>query len=436
MQETLPFFQFDPSLTELADSALLRVAPRFAQIDRIAEYNAQKVLRAFSDHRVSESHFAGSSGYGYDDRGRETLERVAAQIFGAEDCLYRHNFVSGTAAITTALFGVLRPGDLMVSLTGQPYDTLHGVIGLRPEHNGRGTLHDFGVRYAQLDLIDTPEGSAIDLAGIPEAVRGARVAYFQRSRGYSLRRSLCCDEIGEAIRVVREANPDAVVIVDNCYGEFVETREPTQVGADLIVGSLIKNPGGGIAPTGGYIAGREDLVELCACRLTSPSTGREVGCTLDTLRSMYMGLFFAPTVVASAVKTAVFAAALFESAGYRVTPRWDETRADIIQTVILGAPDRLEAFCRGIQAGAPVDSFVTPEAWDMPGYDSPVIMAAGAFHLGSSIELSADGPMREPYACWMQGGLTWPSGKTGVLLAAQSMLSRGLFYSADNPSAK
>ncbi len=428
MNET-SFFPFDPELLTLADRALERVQPCFAQIDRTAEYNTQKVLHAFAEHRVSESHFAGSSGYGYDDRGRETLERVAAEVFGAEDCLYRHNFVSGTAAITTALFGVLRPGDTMVSMTGEPYDTLHGVIGLRPEHWGRGTLHDFGIRYTQLNL--TEDGN-IDLEQIPDAVRGAKAAYFQRSRGYSLRRSLGCRELEEAIRIVKEANPEAVVIVDNCYGEFVETGEPAGAGADLIVGSLIKNPGGGIAPTGGYIAGRRDLVELCACRLTSPSTGREVGCTLDTLRPLYMGLFFAPTVVASALKTAVFASALFEAAGYAVSPRPDEARADIIQSVVLGSPERLAAFCRGIQSGAPVDSFVTPEAWDMPGYDDPVIMAAGAFHLGSSIELSADGPMRPPYACWLQGGLTWPAGKTGVLLAAQSMLSQGILYNEKN----
>ena len=419
------FFHFDSELIRLAEEADQKVLPRFSELDAIAAYNTQKVMHAFSECRVSESHFAGTSGYGYDDRGRETLETAYARITGAEDSLYRHNFVSGTAAITTALFGVLRPGDRMVSLTGLPYDTLHGVIGLSPEHAGRGTLRDFGIHYSQLDL--TPEGE-VDFAGIGEAVRGAKAAYLQRSRGYSLRRSLGCADIARAAAEVRRFNPDAIILVDNCYGEFVEREEPTEAGADLIVGSLIKNPGGGIARTGGYIAGRQELVELCACRLTSPSTGKEIGCTLDELRSLYMGLFFAPTVVCSALKTAVFASALFEELGYSVSPRFNEPRADIIQSLILGSPERLCAFCRGIQAGAPVDSFVTPEAWDMPGYDDPVIMAAGAFHMGSSIELSADAPMREPYACWMQGGLTYPSGRTGVLLAAQSMLSAGILH--------
>lgn len=417
------FFHFDSGLIRLAEEADEKVLPQFSELDAIAAYNTQKVMHAFAGCRVSESHFAGTSGYGYDDRGRETLERAYALITGAQDSLYRHNFVSGTAAITTALFGILRPGDRLVSLTGLPYDTLHGVIGLSPAHAGRGTLRDFGIRYEQLGL--TAQGE-VDFDAIGDAVRGAKVAYLQRSRGYSLRRSLGCADIARAAAEVRRVNPDAIILVDNCYGEFVEREEPTEVGADLIVGSLIKNPGGGIARTGGYIAGRRELVELCACRLTSPSTGKEIGCTLDELRSLYMGLFFAPTVVCSALKTAVFAAALFEGLGYRVSPRFNDPRADIIQSLILGSPERLCAFCRGIQAGAPVDSFVTPEAWDMPGYDDPVIMAAGAFHMGSSIELSADAPMREPFACWMQGGLTYPSGRTGVLLAAQSMLSAGI----------
>lgn len=419
------FFQFDGRLIALAKQAEQAAASQFDAIDRNAEYNTQKVMRAFSDNRVSESHFCGTSGYGYDDRGRETLERVFAQITGAQDSLYRLGFASGTAAITTALFGVLRPGDVMLSLTGTPYDTLHGVIGLRPEHQGRGTLRDFGITYREVAL--TPQGE-MDLDAAADAVKGVKAAYIQRSRGYSLRRSLSVADIARAVRVVRGVNPDALIIVDNCYGEYVERQEPTQVGADLIVGSLIKNPGGGLAPTGGYIAGRADLVELCACRMTSPSTGKEIGCTLDGLRALYQGLFFAPVTVASALKTAVFASALFEAAGYEASPRSGEARADIIQSIVLGSPQRLEAFCRGIQQGAPVDSFVTPEAWDMPGYDEKVIMAAGAFHMGASIELSADAPMREPYACWMQGGLTYPSGKTGVLLAAQSMLERGVFF--------
>ncbi|WP_079698629.1 aminotransferase class I/II-fold pyridoxal phosphate-dependent enzyme [Provencibacterium massiliense] len=419
-----PFFQIDKRILALSEQIEEQIAPQLKHIDGIAQYNTCKVQRAFADQRVSESHFAGTSGYGYDDRGRETLERVFAQVVGAQDSLYRHNFVSGTAALTCALFGVLRPGDRMVCLTGTPYDTLHGVIGLLPEHAGRGTLKDFGIQYEQIELKD----DQIDLGAVSGAVAGAKIAYIQRSRGYSLRRSLSCEDVRLAAAAVKAADPQVLVVVDNCYGEFVDTLEPTEVGADLIVGSLIKNPGGGIAQTGGYIAGREDLVELCACRLTSPSTGKEVGCTLGQLRSMYMGLFFAPTVVAGAVKTATFAAALFEAAGYRVSPRWDERRADIIQTIVLGSGERVSAFCRGVQQGAPVDSFVTPEAWDMPGYDDPVIMAAGAFNMGASIELSADAPMREPYACWLQGGLTWPSGKLGVLLAAQSMLEAGVLF--------
>lgn len=420
------FYQFDEKINKLSRAALKAVQEQFLEIDDRALYNTQKVMRAFAECRVSETHFAGTSGYGYDDRGRETLERAFARIVGAKDSLYRHNFVSGTAALTTALFGVLRPGDRIVSLTGTPYDTLHGVIGLRPEHQGRGTLKDFSICYEQIEMIQN--GACLDYEKIADAVKGAKVAYIQRSRGYSLRRSLSCAEIGRAAAMVKKANPAAIVMVDNCYGEFVEETEPVQAGADLIIGSLIKNPGGGIARTGGYIAGRADLVELCACRLTSPSTGKEVGCTLDTLRAMYQGLFFAPTVVASALKTAVFAAALFSAAGYEVTPGPKEARADIIQTIVLKSEERVAAFCRGVQQGAPVDSFVTPEAWDMPGYDSPVIMAAGAFNMGASIEFSADAPMREPYACWMQGGLTFPSGKTGVLLAAQSMLENGCLF--------
>lgn len=415
-------YTFDKRIRDLAQRAETLAQETFQALDDTAEHNTMRVMQAFSDCRVSESHFAGSSGYGYDDRGRETLEQLFAQLVGAEDSLYRHSFVSGTAAITTALFGVLRPGDRIVSLTGTPYDTLHGVIGLRPEHQGRGTLTDFGILYSELSLQD----GQIDLARLPEAVKGVKVAYFQRSRGYAWRPAQSCQQLSAAIRLVRQYNPAAIVMVDNCYGEFVERVEPTMVGADLIIGSLIKNPGGGIARTGGYIAGRRDLVELCACRLTSPSTGKEVGCTLDTLRWMYQGLFFAPTVVRDALKTAVFAAALFESAGYDTDPHFNDPRADIIQTILLGDEKKLTAFCRGVQRGAPVDSFVTPEAWEMPGYDDPVIMAAGAFNLGASIELSADAPMRPPYACFLQGGLTYPSGKLGILLAAESMLSQGL----------
>ena len=419
------FFHFDDRIMDISRKAEADCAREFQEIDAICEHNTAKVLKAFADNRVSESHFAATTGYGYGDRGRETLDAVMAQIMGAEDCLIRHNFVSGTHAISTALFGVLRPGDRMVSVTGQPYDTLHGVIGLT--EGGCGSLKDFGVEYGQLDLL--ADGS-IDYQGLPQAVQGAKVVYFQRSRGYTLRPSLTVEELGKAIAAARKAQPSAIIVVDNCYGEFVQRLEPTQVGADLIIGSLIKNPGGGIAPTGGYIAGKSEFVEMAAHRLTAPGVGREVGCTLGHLRELYMGLFHAPSAVCGALKTAVFASRIFSGLGYRVTPTPEETRADIIQAICLERPEALIAFCQGIQKGSPIDSFVTPEPWDMPGYDSQVIMAAGAFTGGASIELSADAPLREPYAVWMQGGLTFASGKLGILLAAQAMLDSGLLPGA------
>lgn len=415
------FFKIKPSLLAAAKEAEKKCAPVFHEIDTTAEYNAYKTLSSFIECGVSESHFVGSTGYGYDDRGREMLDKVLARIFGCEDALIRHNFVSGTHAITTALFGILRPGDVLVSISGTPYDTLLPVLGV--VEGGHGSLQEFGIEYRQLDLL--PDGQ-VDFDGISQAVKGAKVAYLQRSRGYSLRESLSINTIERMVRCVREANPQAIIMVDNCYGEFVEHREPTQVGADLIIGSLIKNPGGGIAKTGGYIAGRADLVELCACRLTAPGVGKEVGCTLGELREMFLGLFHAPTVVAAALKTAVFAAALLERMGFAVFPSFDAPRTDIIQAVRLGTPEGLVTFCKGVQSGAPVDAFVSPEPWDMPGYDSQVIMAAGAFTLGSSIELSADAPLREPYAAWMQGGLNFHSAKMGVLLAAQEMKNRGV----------
>ena len=410
------FFEIDQEIRRLGEAAEAHCSDIFRQIESVCAHNSQKMLAAFMEHRVSEAHLTGTSGYGYGDRGRDTLDAVFAGMMGAQDALVRHNFVSGTAAIATALFGVLRPGDRMVSVSGTPYDTLHAVLGLRGEQVG--SLKEFGIQYEELPL--RADGT-VDLEAIPQAVKGARMAYLQRSRGYSLRPSIPVAEIGEIVRIVKEASPQTLVVVDNCYGEFVEKQEPTQVGADLIIGSLIKNPGGGIARTGGYIAGQRDLVELCAHRMTAPGMGREVGCSLDENKNMYMGLFFAPEVVAAALKTAVFASALFASLGYSVFPGPAEARTDIIQTVVLGSGERLEAFCRGVQRGAPIDSFVVPEAWDMPGYDSRVIMAAGAFHMGASIELSADGPMRPPYAAWMQGGLTYATGRIGVLLAAQEL---------------
>lgn len=415
------FFEYDPALEAAAQQAEELCRPAFARIAEIARYNGMKVLRAFTENRVAEAHFAGSTGYGYGDRGRETLDRVVAQAFGAESALVRHNFVSGTHTLATALFGVLRPGDVMLACTGKPYDTLDEVIGLRG--SGMGSLREFGVAYRQADL----RGGEPDLGAVETALRAEkiRLAYIQRSRGYSLRPSLTVEKIGGLAERIHAVSPDTVVMVDNCYGEFTQPQEPTQAGADLIAGSLIKNAGGGIAPTGGYVAGRADLVEQTAYRLTAPGAGFEVGATLGHSRSLFQGFFLAPHVTAEALKTAVFAAALFELLGFHATPRWDVPRTDLVETVELGSPEALIAFCQGIQAGSPVDSDAAPEPWDMPGYGDKVIMAAGAFTLGSSIELSADAPLREPYAVWMQGGLTFDTGRAGVLRAAQALREGG-----------
>ncbi len=402
---------------------MTRAAGAFARIEAVTEQNQRKVLGAFIQNRVSESHFAPTTGYGYGDRGRDVLDRVFADAMGAPDALVRHSIVSGTHAITVALFGVLRPGDTLLAATGAPYDTLESVIGEKAA--ATGSLKEFGVRYREVPL--DPAGRP-DRSGIMEALRAdpsVKMVHIQRSRGYSLRPSLRVAEIGEIIRAVRSVRPDAVVFVDNCYGEFVEPSEPTAVGADLMAGSLIKNPGGGIAENGGYICGREDLVEMCAARMTTPGLGREVGASLGHNRTLFMGLFNAPHVVGEALKTAVFAASLLDLLGYDVTPGPLEERADIIQAIRLRTPEALIAFCQGMQRGAPVDAFVVPEPWDMPGYDSQVIMAAGAFTNGASIELSADAPLREPFAAYMQGGLNFHSGKLGVLLAVQSMAEQG-----------
>ena len=415
-------YGFDSKLAELAAQAEKNCAEAFARIDSNAEYCGAKVLKAFSDNKVSEPCFYGSTGYGYGDMGREVIDKVFAQALGAEDALVRFNFVSGTHALSVALFGVLRTGDKIVSITGKPYDTLEEVIGISGD-KGNGSLMDYGVEYGQVDL--NADGTP-KLDEITEAVKGAKVAYIQRSRGYSLRGAFTIADIEKMINAAKKGNPDIIVMVDNCYGEFVEDREPTAVGADVIIGSLIKNAGGGIARTGGYIAGRADLVELCSYRLTCVGMGKEVGCTLGMNREMLMGIFFAPDVVANAIKTCTFASELFTLLVFECSPRKDEPRGDIITAVKLGDEEHLCAFCRGIQKGAPVDSFVTPEPWDMPGYSSQVIMAAGAFTNGASIELSADAPLREPYAVWMQGGITYTSGKLGVMLAAQEMLSEGL----------
>lgn len=413
---------FSEKILKIAMDAEIALKPIFEKIDEISFKNTERVLSAFRENRVAESMFGGTTGYGYDDAGRETLDKIYAEVMGAESAFVRHSIVNGTQALTIGLFGLLRPGDTMFSVTGKPYDTLEEVIGLAGKE-GNGSLKDYGVLYGQVDLNE--DGSA-KLDEITEAVKDAKVAYIQRSRGYSLRPAFTVADIEEMVKAVKKGNPDAIVMVDNCYGEFVETAEPTNVGADIIIGSLIKNAGGGIARTGGYIAGRADLIELCSYRLTCVGMGKEVGCTLDMNREMLLGLFFAPDVTANALKTSVFAIELFNMIGFECSPARDDARGDIITAVKLGNEELLTAFCQGIQKGAPVDSFVTPEAWDMPGYTSKVIMAAGAFTMGASIELSADAPIREPYAVWMQGGITYTSGKIGVMLALQEMLSKNL----------
>ena len=412
------FFQIDDELLNLDGEILASLKDRFAEIDDIAEYTQLKVLKAFIENGVSEAAMAGSTGYGYDDRGREILERVMADIMGAEDAIMRHNFVSGTHTLTVALFGVLRPNDKVLVLTGRPYDTITGVFGIDEKNDG--SLSDWGVDYNEVELLSdgTPDIEAIKARLSQDKFK---MAYIQRSRGYSTRPSLVIEDIKKLCDIVRKISPETIIMVDNCYGEFVEKLEPCDVGADLIAGSLIKNPGGGIARTGGYIAGRHDLVEKCAERLTCPGVGKEVGATLGMSRELYLGLFQAPHVVGEAVKTAVYTSALFKAMGYAVTPEPNDPRGDIVQCITLGTAEGLVAFCQGMQSGAPVDAFVVPEPWEMPGYTDPVIMAAGAFTLGASIELSADGPLREPYAAWMQGGINFHSAKAGVLLAAQKI---------------
>ncbi len=410
--------QLSDRVRALGARAQRELAQEFSRIDAIAQENTQRVLEAFQDHRVADSYFAGTTGYGYDDLGRDKLDEIYAQLFGTESALVRIQFVNGTHAIACALFGALKAGDVLLSAVGAPYDTLLGVVGAVDK--GPGSLKDYGVEYRQVELLDNKP----DLDGIAAAAADPRVkaVLLQRSKGYSTRQSLSVAEIGEICQAVKRANPGAAVLVDNCYGEFVEPQEPTHVGADLVVGSLIKNPGGGLAPTGGYIAGRRDLVEGAATRLTVPGIGGECGSTLGQNRLLYQGLFLAPHTVAQAVKTAVFAARVMELLGYETEPRSTAVRHDIIQMIHMREPEALKKFCKGIQFGAPVDSYVTPEPWDMPGYDCPVIMAAGAFIQGASIELSADAPMREPYTVYLQGGLTFESGKLGVLLAVQELL--------------
>ena len=412
------YLQISEEIRALGQEAEREIMPYFARIEQICDRNTEKVLAAFAKNRVSDNLFAGTTGYGYDDYGRDTLDRIYADIFDTEAALVRIGFVNGTHALSCALFSAVKTGDIVLSVTGPAYDTLQNTI----TGDYCGSMKSYGIGYKQVYLKD----GVPDLPAIAGAAKddNVKLVFIQRSRGYAVRKTLSCAEIGEICKTVRAANPHAVIMVDNCYGEFVEEIEPTQVGADLVVGSLIKNPGGGLAPTGGYIAGRADLVENASYKLTAPGIGGECGCTMGQNRLLYQGLFMAPHTTAQALKTAIFCSKVMEKLGYAVSPRAEEPRYDIIQTISFGAPDPLRRFCEGIQAGAPVDSFVTPEPWDMPGYDDQVIMAAGAFVQGASIELSADAPMREPYVCYMQGGLTYSSGKAGILLAAERIKSQ------------
>lgn len=398
-----------------------KLSQRFVSIDKVAEFNQLKILKAMQDNRLSDVHFAATTGYGYNDMGRDTLERVYADLFRAEDALVRPQLISGTHALTVALAGNLRPHDEILSPVGKPYDTLEGVIGIKPR---KGSLAEYGISYRQVELL--PDGS-FDWDGIKAAINdNTRLATIQRSKGYASRPSLSVKQIGELIRFIKSIKPDIICMVDNCYGEFVDTIEPTEVGADLCVGSLIKNPGGGLAPIGGYIVGRAEYVENAAYRLTAPGLGKEVGASLGVLPSLFQGLFLSPQVVAAALKGAIFAANIYESLGFAVLPNGAEERHDIIQAVTLNSAEAVIAFCKGIQAAAPVDSHVTPEPWDMPGYDCDVIMAAGAFVQGSSIELSADAPIRPPFTVFFQGGLTWHHAKFGIMMSLQKLYENGI----------
>lgn len=421
MKEIYSSLGIDEEVFKLGEEISNELSERFAKIDKTAEYNQLKVIKAFQECNASEACLYGTTGYGYNDIGRDTLEEIYAHIFHTEAALVRPQITCGTHALALALMSNLRPGDEILSPVGKPYDTLEEVIGIR---ESRGSLAEYGVTYSQVDLLP---GSIFDYDGIKNAINErTKLVTIQRSKGYATRKTFGVEEIGELIAFVKSVKPDIICMVDNCYGEFVERIEPGDVGADMVVGSLIKNPGGGLAPIGGYIAGKKECIENAAFRLTSPGLGKEVGASLGVLKDLYQGLFLAPTVVASALKTSIFAANLYERAGFAVIPDGKEERHDIIQAITLGNADRVCAFCEGIQAGAPIDSFVTPEPWDMPGYDAPVIMAAGAFVSGSSIELSADGPIREPYAVYFQGGLTWQHGKFGILKSYQSLKNKNL----------
>ncbi len=410
-----------PEVYDLCEKELQTLSDRFKEIDEIAEYNQLKVIKAMQDAQVSEAHLYGTTGYGYDDIGRDALEKVYANLFGTEDALVRSQIICGTHALAIALYANTRPGDEILCPVGKPYDTLEEVIGIRPSV---GSLAEYGVTYRQVDLF--PD-STFDYDGIRAAINErTKLVEIQRSKGYATRNTFSPEEIGELIGFIKSIKPDVICMVDNCYGEFVDREEPTAYGADIVVGSLIKNPGGGLAPIGGYIAGRKDCIERCAVRLTSPGLGKEVGPSLDTNKSFYQGLFLAPTITAGAEKGAIFAAKVFEHLGFSCHPTADQKRHDIIQAITLGSEEAVVAFAQGIQAAAPVDSFVTPYPDDMPGYDSKVIMAAGAFVQGSSIELSADGPIKPPYNIYFQGGLTWYHAKLGIMMAVEKMYEKGL----------
>ena len=410
------YFDLKPQVLELDKKALELCAPEFAKVETIRDENQWRMLRAFTDNKVSATQLVGSTGYGYDDAGREKLDRVFADLVGAEDALCRSHFLSGTHALTVALFGLLRTGDTLLAATGRPYDTLESVIGIDGAGKGLGSLADYGVKYDEAPLTADYQP---DYDLIAQKAPQATVCHIQRSRGYTGRNAFGLATIKKVIDTARAANPNIVVMVDNCYGEFTQTAEPTSVGADIIVGSFIKNVGGGIAPTGGYIAGKADLVEKCANRLTCPGVGRELGCTLDVMREMFLGLYYAPGVTCEALKTAMYAQCLLELLGKAPVPRYNQEHNDIVTCFDAGSAEALVSFCQGIQAGSPVDSYVSPEPYAMPGYEDEVVMAAGAFTLGSSIELSCDGPLRAPYTCYLQGGLNFAASRAGVLMAVQ-----------------
>jgi cystathionine beta-lyase family protein involved in aluminum resistance len=409
-------FNVSPEFASIDEEVMKLCKPYFDRADSIGQYNQCKVLKAFIDNRISAEHLVGTTGYGHGDKGRDGLDKLFAQIVGAEDSLCRYNFTSGTHTISTALFGVLRSGDRMVCATGTPYDTLHGVIGIDGSHYGN--LMDYNIEYDECPLL---EDSAPDLNLIEKKCKGAKVCYIQRSRGYAKRKALSLNTIKSIATVAKKSNKDIIVIVDNCYGEYTQKEEPTAYGADLIIGSLIKNPGGGIAPTGGYIAGRSDLVELCGHRLTAPGSGRELGCSLDVMREMYMGVYLGPTVTCNAVKSSIYASCLFEKLGYETHPHYSSDRNDIITLIDAESKENLIALCRGIQSYSPIDSFASPEPGPMAGYEDEIIMASGSFTMGSSIELSCDAPLRTPFTAYMQGGTTFAASRMAILKAAENL---------------